>query len=220
MSLSALDIVIADDHPIVRVGVKAFLAEQPIRFRLVGEASSGGELLDVLHSTEHVDVVITDFAMDDGGQDGLRLLRRLRQLYPSIRIVVLTMLTNAALIRSVQALGVRCIVGKRGLHEHLALAIEAAIKDRPFLSPELATLLEETSEAQINSDCEDAQSVLSPRQIETLRFLRSGMKVSEIAAVLNRSKKTISAQKKAAMAKLGLTNDAQLYEYLQNNFER
>lgn|SRR5690606_7043947 len=216
--MPALRIVIADDHPIVRVGVKAFLAEHPIRFSLAGEASSGDELLSLLSTTPEVDIVITDFAMDEGRQDGLRLLRRLQQQYPGIKIVVLTMLTNGALLHSIQKAGVHCIVGKRSVHKNLAAAIEHAVNRRPFLSPDLQALLEAANNPASGSSA-DHEVRLSPRQAETLRLLRSGLTVSEIAASLNRSKKTISAQKQGAMAKLGLQNDAQLFEYLHNRFE-
>lgn len=217
--MPVLRIVIADDHPIVRVGIKAFLAEHSIRFTLAGEASSGDELLSLLSATPGVDVVITDFAMDEGRQDGLRLLRRLQQQHPGIRIVVLTMLTNGALLNSIQKAGVDCIVGKRDVHKNLASAIENAVNHRPFLSPDLKALLDAANRLS-SSPSADHASRLSPRQAETLRLLRSGLTVSEIAASLNRSKKTISAQKQGAMAKLGLQNDAQLFEYLHSSFER
>lgn len=165
------------------------------------------------------DIVVTDFAMDEGQQDGLRLLRRLQQQHPDIKIVVLTMLTNGALLNSILSLGVHCIVSKRGVQKHLATAIENATNSRPFLSPDLKARLEEANSLS-STPSADKELLLSPRQIETLRLLRSGLSVSEIATSLNRSKKTISAQKQGAMAKLGLQNNAQLFEYLQNNFER
>jgi two-component system capsular synthesis response regulator RcsB len=216
--MAALRIVIADDHPIVRLGVKAFLAEQPLRFRLVGEAASGDALLALLNDTPDVDVVVTDFAMDDKGQDGLRLLRRIRTAHPQIKIVVLTMLSNGALLRSIQSLGVQCIVGKRGLHENLMAAIDAAARNRPFLSPDLQAILTALFTAQPAPASDTPNALLSARQIETLRLLHSGMTVSEIAVSLSRRKKTVSAHKQTAMMKLGLTNDAQLFEYLQNAF--
>ena len=212
-------IVVADDHPITLVGVKALLAEQPLRYQLVATAANGEELLAELDARHGIDVVVTDFSMSHDGQDGLRLLKRLRDHHPDVAVVVLTMLNNPALLRRIYSLGIRCIVSKRSLQNDLTHAIECAMKGRPFMSARVRDAVSargaENAEAQVVR-----KAWLSPREAETLRLLLTGLGVSEIARILDRSKKTISGQKQSAMAKLGLENDAQLFEYLHNQFER
>lgn len=217
MKNTTLNLIVADDHPIVRQGVKAVLAEHPIRYKVVAEAGDGEELLAQLACTPGIDVIVTDFSMSQDGQDGLRLVRRLRDQYPDLRIVVLTMLNNAGLFHSMHNLGVHCIVSKRSLNDDLHQAIENAMRNRPFMS---ADIEEQIASSAIAQSSGNGKVRLSPREVETLRLLLTGLGVSEIARTLHRSKKTISAQKQAAMTKLGLENDSQLFEYLHNYFEQ
>ncbi|MFY3138337.1 response regulator [Achromobacter xylosoxidans] len=217
MKNTTLSLIVADDHPIVRQGVKAVLAEHPIRYKVVAEAGDGEELLAQLASTPGVDAIVTDLSMSQDGQDGLRLVRRLRDQYPDLRIVVLTMLNNAGLFHGMQNLGVHCIVSKRSLNDDLSHAIENAMRNRPFMS---ADIEEQIASCALAQSSRNGKARLSPREVETLRLLLTGLSVSEIARTLHRSKKTISAQKQAAMTKLGLENDSQLFEYLHNYFEQ
>ncbi|GAB1845842.1 response regulator transcription factor [Achromobacter xylosoxidans] len=216
MKNTTLNLIVADDHPIVRRGVQAILSEHPIRYKVVGEAGDGEELLARLAATPGIDVVVTDFAMSQDGQDGLRLFRRLREQYPDLAIVVLTMLNNAGLFHSIHSLGIHCIVSKRSLNDDLCHAIENAMRHRPFMSADVEEQVGSSGFAQSGGS---GKVTLSPREVETLRLLLTGLSVSEIARTLHRSKKTISAQKQAAMTKLGLENDSQLFEYLHNYFE-
>lgn len=214
----ALRLIIADDHTVVRMGLKAILAEHPIRFKLVAEVTNGEELLAALQAIADVDVVVTDFAMSRDGHDGLRLLQRLRVLHPNVNIVVLTMLNNAALLQSIHNLGIQCIISKGCPNHSVCQAIEKAARHLPLATGE-------ATDFNISSHPDHTLatlkgSTLSPREVETLRLLLTGLGVSEIARTLHRSKKTISAQKHAAMVKLGLENDAQLFRYLYDRFER
>lgn len=208
-----LQLVVADDHALVRLGVRAALAEHALRLQIVAEAADGDGLLAIMASAVRVDVVITDFAMTQDGQDGLRLLRRLRTQYPDVGVVVLTMLNNPALLQTVMDLGISCIVSKRSLSGDLPLAIEQACKRRSFVSPDIKTMLSEGGTLPRRQDAGEPAK-LSPRESEVLRLIQSGMSLTEIARKLDRSIKTVSTQKQAAMAKLGVKNDAQLHDYL------
>lgn len=204
-------IILVDDHPITLIGMRCLLAPDP-QFEIVGQAQSTDGLLALLDKRP-CDLLITDLMLP-GSQhaDGLRMIQRIRRDHPRLAIVVVTMLSNPALVKSLLDQGIRGLVSKRGLLADLPLAIRHRGK-LPFLSHAFAHLLER-SESRSGKALVDATR-LSPREAEVLRLYGSGMAVSEIARRLCRSKQTISSQKNNAMRKLGLDTNAALYLYLQ-----
>lgn len=193
--------------------MRAALAEHALRLQIVAEAADGDGLLAILSRANGVDVVVTDFAMTHDGQDGLRLLRRLRDQYPDVGVVVLTMLNNPALLQTVLGLGISCIVSKRSLSGDLPQAIEQACRRRSFISPDIRAILSDGN-AVLRGQNTGEPIKLSPRESEILRLIQNGMSLTDIARKLDRSIKTVSTQKQAAMVKLGVKNDAQLHDYL------
>lgn len=199
-------VVIADDHPVVLMGLRIALQSQSARFEIVGEAANGKALIDVLSSVQ-CDLLITDFAMSDeaGGDDGLMLLTALRDSHPRLPIIVLSMLNNPALVQGMLAVGVRGVVDKMSLTKELMLAISAVTAGRIYLS-------ELTRKQLIEYSAEGAKT-LSAREAEVVRMFALGLTVTEIARRTGRSVRTISQQKRDAMRKLGLAGDKQLHEY-------
>jgi two-component system capsular synthesis response regulator RcsB len=200
-----LQIVLADDHPIVSSGVRQLL-EQDGSWKVVGVAATPEELLDILQQTS-CDLLITDFSMP-GKQaaDGLGLLRAVRRTYPDLPVIVLTMITNPAVLQSVMETGVRSLINKSDTLVELPMAVRAVVKGRNYVSKTMTTVLQD---APIQR--------LSPREVEVLRLFASGHSVSDIAKQLNRSIKTISTQKTEAMAKLGIKNDLGIYAYAREH---
>ncbi|WP_369930412.1 response regulator [Xanthomonas sp. NCPPB 2632] len=202
-------VIIADDHPVVVAGVETILRSH--RYDIVARAHDTDALFDAL--TDHpCDVVVTDFSMPEGSRpDGMPMIRRIRALRPDTGIVVLTMLSNAAILRSLLDMGVAALFDKRTSLRDIPVAVHAADVGRCYLSPAIRRLFHET-------DCSptDKELVtrLSPREVEVLRAYAQGYQLAEIARAMGRSFKTISRQKRSAMLKLGLANDAQLYQYL------
>ena len=222
-----VQIIIADDHPIVLMGLKALLESQGHAGRVVGEAHGGKELLALL-STHACDLLITDFSMpgEADSEDGLLLLKRVRRIYPDLPIVVLTMLRNPALIRGMLAAGVQAVVDKASMMKELLLAMHAVDAGRVYLSESLREdVLERgavhAGAAGLDSARSDAQAsataVLSAREAEIVRLYAGGLTVTQIAEQVHRSVKTVSQQKNDAMRKLGLESNSQLYEYARRN---
>lgn len=209
-----LRIILADDHPIFLIGLRVVL-EQDDRARVIAQASSPDELLQVLHS-QACDVVVTDFMMPtEQHNDGLRLLQRIRRDFPDLPIVVVTTLNNAALFRTIVQLKIQGLLSKASVASELPAAIDSVRRHRTYLSDSVRqTLLDAEGCA---ADPSLPASKLSPREAEVIRMLASGHSVMGIATYLNRSKQTVSAQKVSAMRKLGLANDAALFLYLQEN---
>jgi two-component system capsular synthesis response regulator RcsB len=121
------------------------------------------------------------------------------------------MLSNPAVLRGLLDMGVAAIFDKRANLRDIPVAVHAADVGRSYLSPAIRRLFHE---ADCAAGHDDLSTRLSPREVEVLRAYAKGHGLSEIAELMGRSFKTISRQKRSAMAKLGLANDAQLYQYL------
>ncbi|WP_372015517.1 response regulator [Pseudoxanthomonas sp. 10H] len=199
-----LRVILADDHPVVRGGVRALL-EQAGGIRITAEAATAGELFAAV-SRGDGDLVLTDFSMPGGdAADGLSMLGRLRAHWPELPVVVLTMAGNTAVLRTILEAGVLGLLNKSDALTELAMAIHAASQGRRYVGTSIRALLEPASPG------------LSQRETEVLRLFASGLTVSQIARRLNRSVKTISRQKTDAMAKLGLRSDLDIYAYARQN---
>jgi two-component system capsular synthesis response regulator RcsB len=204
-------IIISDDHPVVLIGLRAALQSYGDRFRIVGEARNSKELFALL-AREGCDLLITDFSMpdDQSSEDGLSMLQRLREEYPQLPILVLTMLSNPALVQGMLTAGARGVVEKMAMTRELMLAVEMVRSGRVYLSERMRRQLE------VLGTGGEEPSALSPREAEVVRFFAQGLTVSEIARRTERSVKTVSQQKRDAMRKLGLDGDKQLFEYARS----
>jgi two-component system, NarL family, captular synthesis response regulator RcsB len=160
------------------------------------------------------DVVVTDFSMPGGRYgDGLTLLRFLKRRFPNVRLVVLTSIENSAVMKGIMDVGALGLVSKSDELNHVEFAIRNAQLGNRYASPRVSEqLLEQTPEAHAAND---QSTQLSKRETEVLRMYAEGLTVSEIGQRAGRSSKTISAQKMAAMKKLGLRHDADIFKYAQ-----
>ncbi|QWT22425.1 response regulator [Bacillus sp. NP157] len=204
-------VIIADDQPVVIAGVEAVLKKH--RYDVVARVHDTDTLLHAVEEAE-CDVVITEFCLPEGVHpDGVAMIRKIRTVRPDIGIVVMTSLTNSGLLRRLLDMGVASLFDKRSSMRDMPLAVHSATMGRTFLSPAIRRLFYDT-------DCQATHSPfprrLSPREVEVLRAYAQGHTLMEIGAMMTRSIKTISRQKRSAMAKLGLQNDAQFYQYLAN----
>lgn len=201
--------VIADDHPVVLVGLREMILRDP-RFELVGEAVSSSQLVTLLASNQP-DLVITDFNMpgDDTYGDGLQLIEYIIEHFPAVKILVLTMVSNQLIISRLLEMGVAGVIAKNHIHEEIGKALNALANDRPYVAPSVQSM-----SVLANAKVIDERfSNLSPREVEVLRLFVTGSSVSEIARLLNRSVKTVSTQKVSAMHKLEVLTDHALLTY-------
>jgi two-component system, NarL family, captular synthesis response regulator RcsB len=205
--------ILADDHPFVLLGVRAALADDS-DIEVVGEARSANELLELLGNVP-CEVVVTDLTMPAASgeaQDGLRLMRRLRQDWPGIRVVVLTNVVNPAVLRAVAHTGVVAMLHKSEPIGNLAGFVRAAAQGAAGISPVIGRAL-------ASADDHAAISIprLTPRESEVIRKFVSGISISEIARALDRDVRTVSRQKREAMAKLGVSNDAGIFALVRTH---
>jgi two-component system capsular synthesis response regulator RcsB len=206
-------VVVADDHPVILLGAEQALMKFP-DIQVVGQARQSTELINVLQTVK-CDVLVTDLAMP-GGQygDGLPLISYVLRHFPGLKIVVLTMLENAALLKRLGELGVIAVVNKSDDLAHIGLAIRHVMRTLHYASPSVRTALDTL---RMNAGGKTDDVILSRRELEVVRLFVSGLTIKEISNHLNRSIKTISTQKNMAMRKLGVERDSELFQYAQSN---
>jgi two-component system capsular synthesis response regulator RcsB len=205
-------VIIADDHPIIRAGVRMLL-ENRGDVIVAAEADSPDQLLSALRETP-ADLLITDFSMPIGrAGDGLGLLERIRRNHPDLPIIVLTMIANIGVIGSILETGVRGLIDKAAGMAEISQAIQAVGQGRVYLS---TTFRKGLLQSQFNKET-GASARLSPREVEVLRLFASGLTVSATAERLSRSVKTVSRQKNDAMNKLGLKSDLEIYVFAREH---
>ncbi len=200
-----IKVVIADDHPIVLLGLREIILRRE-RFELAAEATSSSQLIaEIDNHAPHV--VITDFNMpgDSTYGDGLKLIEYLGRRFPGVKILVLTMVSNSLIVNKLLELGVFGVIQKSQLHNEIDTALSALSANPPYRNP--------ARSVPDNPQVAERFARLSPKEAEVLRLFVAGNTVSHISQLLARSKKTISGQKMSAMRKLEVDTDQSLLQY-------
>jgi two-component system, NarL family, captular synthesis response regulator RcsB len=202
-------VILADDHPIVLHALTCLLANYS-NLQVAACALSVPELLEVA-ARRPFDLVLMDLYMGRPGDlDGPEAIRTFREVFPQKAIVVLTMECEASVLRKAIDLKVSAVLSKRDRIDLIPVAIASAMAHEHYVGPVVRDLLEEAGLAERR---EAVRRILTRRELEVLTHYAAGHGVTEIARMLGRSVKTISAQKCAAMKKLTLTNDIELYRF-------
>ncbi|WP_321923280.1 response regulator transcription factor [Paraburkholderia guartelaensis] len=200
-------VIIADDHPLVVYALEGMLANHP-NVQIVARARSVSELFEV--AEQHAfDLVLMDLYMGLPGElDGPEAIRGFRAAFPQKAVVVLTMESEATVLRKTVEMEVEAVLSKRDRIDLIPVAIMSAMAREQYVGPVVRDLLTEAAHAARR---EEVHRILTRREFEVITHYSTGLGVTEIAGLLGRSVKTISAQKCAAMKKLALSNDIELY---------
>ena len=198
-------ILIADDHGIVREGLKRLL-EAESDFEVCAEASDGREVLTEVERT-HPDVVVLDITMPQLG--GLETLERLRAAHPDLKVVLLSVHGEAPMVHSAAALGVNGYVLKNGQTTEVVAAVRAVTRGGSYFSPAVARELVEQIRAP-RADVPDPLAALSAREREVLKLIAEGFSAKEIGQRLTISAKTVEAHRTSLMRKLGARKATEL----------
>jgi two-component system, NarL family, invasion response regulator UvrY len=199
-------ILIADDHAVVREGVKRILADTD-DLMIAGEASQGQEVLAKV-SAEAWDMVLLDISMP--GRNGLDVLRQLKLAYPALPVLVFSMHPeNQYAVRAFKA-GAAGYLTKESIPEELVAAIRKVVQGRRYVSPALAEHLVIELGGSVDSPL---HAHLSDREYQVLCMLASGKTVTAVAADLALSIKTISTHRSRILRKLHLRTTAELIHY-------
>lgn len=204
-------IVLADDHAVLRAGLKALLNAEP-DMKVVGETGGEGDCLDDIVS-QKPDVVLLDINMPCCS--GLNLLGELRQHLPETRVLMLTMHDDAQYLRQVLAGGGAGYVLKEAADTELLTAIRTVYNGGIFLHPtHTKMLLDDTSDQpQASASAADPLAQLSDREQEVLQLIALGHANKEIAGMLYLSVKTVETYKARVMEKLSLKSRAALVRF-------
>ncbi|KVD86901.1 LuxR family transcriptional regulator [Burkholderia stagnalis] len=205
-----VDLILADDHPVLLSGIKYALELNPA-INVVGVAANSTELIEVLDQ-KRCDILVTDYAMPEGAYgDGLGLLSFLRRRYPDLRIIVFTAVDNAAIVKSIAELGVRGVLSKTDSTAKLLTAIQAVYAGASYFPSDVESQLSSRSPGR--DSARSAPKELTAREWEIVRLYVSGMSINEIAAHMHRSKQAVSSLKMNAMRKLGIERDVDLFRF-------
>ncbi|MGQ9841204.1 MAG: response regulator [Anaerolineae bacterium] len=204
-------VLVADDHAILRDGIRSLLERQP-DFLVVGEAGNGQEAVDKALALAP-DVVLMDLAMP--GMDGLEATRRLRQLRPEIKVLILTQHDNREYIAPALRAGAVGYVLKRSGGREVVNAIRRVFEEGAFVEPEVAQKLVQTFLPGTNPS--ETISRLTERELQVLRLVVQGLSNKEIARALLISPKTASVHRTNIMSKLGVRNSIDLMRYVMQH---
>lgn len=207
-------VLLADDHQIVREGLKMVLADDP-RFQVVAEADTGAAVFDVmraLHGPRGVDVVLLDIALP--GKDGLEVLQTLRQDWPGLPVLMLsTYPEKQYAVRCIQ-MGASGYLNKSTDSDALMAALVRVAAGGMHVTPETAEALASlVSQRRTKTGIE----LLSHREHQVYLLLTQGHTVSEIGARLNLAPNTVSTYRARILEKTGTKNDVELALYAQSH---
>jgi two-component system invasion response regulator UvrY len=198
-------VLIADDHPIVRRGLLQIVADQP-DMTLIADTGDGREALQLADS-HPLDVVVLDISMP--GLSGLEVLTQLRQRHPKLAVLVLSAHPEGELALRLLKAGAAGYLNKEIAPEELAGAIRRVAGGKKYIGPDLAELLANSLEkGEV-----PLQASLSDREYQVLRLIASGKTVSEIAAEISLSVKTISTYRSRILEKMNMRTNAELVRY-------
>lgn len=204
-------ILIADDHEVVRRGVRAVLEARP-GYEIVAEACDGGVAVDEALQKKP-DVAILDFSLPV--LNGLDATRKIRSGSPHTEILIFTMHDSETIIRDVLQAGARGYLLKSDADTQLVSAVQALARHRPFFSWRVSeALLEDFLE---RSEHHNPTGSLTPREREVVQLIAEGNSNKQIGRLLNVSVKTVETHRASAMRKLGVSSTADLVRYAVRN---
>ncbi|MFF2361358.1 response regulator [Streptomyces sp. NPDC058122] len=206
---SVIRILLADDHALVRRGVRLILDREP-DLEVVAEAGDGAEAVD-LARTHEVDLAVMDIAMPR--MTGLQATRELLALKPHVRVLMLTMHDNEQYFFQALKAGASGYVLKSVADRDLVAACRAAMRDEPFLYPGAVTALVRNYLDRVRRGEEPPEQVLTAREEEVLKLVAEGHSSKEIAEMLFISIKTVHRHRENLLHKLGLRDRLELTRY-------
>ncbi|HEY6333658.1 MAG TPA: response regulator transcription factor [Blastocatellia bacterium] len=211
----ALRILVADDHDIIRRGLKQLLASRP-GWEVVGEAKTGREAISLAEQLKP-DIVVMDISMPD--LNGLEAARRIHKMFPKAGILVLTLHFSDQLVRDIVEAGARAYIMKSDADRDLVIAVEALANRRTFFTARAAEMLLNGFSRQ-NSGSEPqviSRDRLTPREREIVQLLAEGKSSKEVAVALGISVKTAETHRANIMRKLELHSVSELVRYAVKN---
>ena len=212
--MSSIDILLADDHQIIRQGLRTLIESEP-GMKVVAEAKTGREAVEMAAQLGP-QVIVMDIAMPE--LNGLDATRRIVSDQPGTKVVALTAYSDERMASQMLAAGATAYVAKGSAFQELAEAIRSVVADRVYVSPKIAAALIEgykhrrAARAPSEGGSSGTAS-LSPREREVLQLMAEGLATKQIAMRLHVSVKTVETHRRNLMEKLDLFSVAELTKY-------
>ena len=199
-------ILVADDHTIVREGLKQILAKHS-DLQVAGEAANGNDVLHLVRDDKW-DVLVTDMSMP--GRNGLELIKLVKQTQPALPVLVLSMYDEEQYaVRAIRA-GASGYLNKESASEQLVSAIRKVAAGGVYASAAVTQALFSTLR---NNRGAQPHEQLSDRELQVLQMIAAGQSITEIAELLSLSPKTVSTHKSRMLEKMNMSNQAELIRY-------
>lgn len=203
-------IIIADDHPLIREGLKKIIQSES-GFELIAEASDGIELLDKVRKL-HPDVVVLDLQMPR--KSGLEVLEDLKSEYPKLPILIMSIHPeDTVAVRTFQT-GASGYITKNRVSEELLIAIRRVAQGRRYISMELGEKLAESIDARTEKK---PHELLSNREFQVLRLIGMGKSTRQIAQEISLSPATVTTYRARLLEKMNMKTNAELIHYAIRN---
>jgi two-component system response regulator NreC len=205
VSSSTIRILLADDHTILRQGLKLILSSQP-DLEVVGEAANGHEVVQLAQELRP-DIVLLDVAMPE--LNGIDATRRMMETNPRLRILVLSMHKEAVYVREILRAGARGYLLKDVIDSELLTAVRSVARGDGYVSPAVSSTLLSDYRQNIH----DPINLLTKREREVLQLIAEGKTNKEVAAKLNLSVYTVDSHRGKIMEKLNLHSTGELVRF-------
>jgi len=207
-----INIVVVDDHAVVRAGMKALIQSDPT-LNVIGEASGGLEALELIKDSIP-DVVVLDLSMPD--LDGIQVTRELHHKFPSIKILILTVHEDEAMLREVMQSGALGYILKHAAEKELIEAIKKIHMGEMYVDQKMLPALINPKSILV-IDYPDRLNQLTPREIDVLKCIANGYTNRQIGKELNISTRTVEGHRANIYEKLHLHSRAELVRYAKRN---
>jgi|GEM_PF-19295 len=207
-----VNIIIVEDHPLFRMGVKNTIEKSGENFRVMGEASNAAELFELL-KTRKPDLILLDIVLPD--LRGEEIARRLKVEYPNIKVLVLSAETTEAAIYDLVSIGVAGFISKQVVATDIIRAIREVMCGNEYYGTDIATILSRIMFDHEHAPKDTPTTTLTPRELEVVERLCEGKPTKIISAELGISDRTVEAHKNNLYQKLGLRNPEEPARHLR-----
>lgn len=205
-----INVFIADDHALIREGLKNLLSSLP-DIKLVGETANPFEIIEQIKKNK-CDVLILDLSMP--GKNGLDVIKEIKSISPEIKILVMTMMPEDQFAKRTIKAGASGYLTKESAPEELITAIRRIASGRKYVSQSLAERLAQDLDSSTEKPIQD---LLSDREFQVMKMIASGKAQTEIANELAISVSTVNTYRGRILAKLNLTSNAELIHFAYQN---
>lgn len=209
---NAIRIIITDDHPLMRIGIRTMIESVRSDLQIIGEASSGEQLLELLQTTSP-DIILLDILMP--GMPGVETARRVRKQYPDLKILMISSECDEQTLLNVVEVGVDGFISKAQPASELDLAIHSIMQGTSYFGADMAKMIRDIT---MNKESgKKAKPCFTQKELDIINLCCEGFLSKEIAIKLNISPRTVEGHKARIFKKIGLNNTVEMVRYALQN---